>query len=438
MTTHSQPPTRLLVRKASRNIYLTIYIVAFLLVAAAFMTWIKRDKQAKKDNEPTTALAQQETTAHEDLAERVRREAFVKLAEGQKAARDTLTEIEKLTHEIIRWQQEVKPLLTNDKGRSLSPHTSLVSKFLATYQQPRPTLVDAHEYRQQAEATRASIVKRIQDKSSTAGPSPTEQRQLATITNSAQSDLEVVRAHRLAIEAILAQAPEPSPNAITLEEAIMNLRHQRALDEARKTEERVQVELDAAAERRADAEAERVRAEKLLEEQKIQNETRKLEQQQEDLRLYPIAHDKQALQILAEIITPANGPTNFYAWQVHRMGPAYASEATFNREYKDALKRVHRNGADQAWIQKSDKANEFYDMTLWELFKVVADYNRDVFMTLEQTRRIYAEESAAMSSSTSPTRKRAVSHLKSARNPRGAPLPPPKTLPPTNKPSASK
>lgn len=233
-----------------------------------------------------------QTLADENAVELVAREGQA-LAQSQLlAAADTgrkaLDAVTTLETEINRWDEEIVPLLANDKGRAIAASPQHVQAFIVLYEKQRATKTDAQTIRQRINTTLRPVNEALESSDSAYRPDTSLTNALKNARQEADNAAQLYRQHREVIEGMIPVqgTPSPSPTTPQLSAAIEALKRQHAEEQAARisaAETEARRDRD---ERIAKAKAEQIREDAILEEKRIANETaaKKVSAKQEELR----------------------------------------------------------------------------------------------------------------------------------------------------------
>lgn len=159
-------------------------------------------------------------------------------------ARQTTAKLEKeIPAEQRQWQDEIVPLLRNDRGRALAASTTHTQAFFREFNAPKAAPETIASLRRQMDFLRPSLEQAAADPSSTYLPDKEFLSKLDDITRQADDALRSYRVGREAIERLLrvARAENPSPNGPLLEGAVQagrdNEESQRAVAEQARLEQ---------------------------------------------------------------------------------------------------------------------------------------------------------------------------------------------------------
>ena len=209
---------------------------------------------AASDVEP--AREQAATRAENEARRRAQREEAWALAQG------VLKRFDLAEQEVARWQNEIEPLLSNDRGRALATSSESVGSFAVAYSEPRPDPAELSAARRAVDTLTAPLRTAVDADDGSYSPSSSLLTDLNAKKTWVETFLSSYRTARERIEGILARAPTSAsdPSSPTLAAAIDGQRRGRLADDAdaRRRDD------DALAQRRDDLAREaRLRAERV-------------------------------------------------------------------------------------------------------------------------------------------------------------------------------
>ena len=278
-----------------------------------------------------------------------------------------------------------RSLLTSDEGRFLAPNEDYVRTARALFNKDRPGTDFLDRMRTNINDLAAPIQAAL-DSNSPIQPSDPIRSAVARQKDEIESAIRSYDTDSAALRAMCDHAPQTGTRSPqTLAQAIAEFTKR----ENERIGHRIKEEIAAIDKEREEA----------LRTLQVNEAKRKMDEDLDQARraalherCEQLANDPNVSELFREVITTSEHP-NLWCYKRDRLGVVYHSKESFYYSFKTSLEKWHSNRANIEFIRRDDGAKQ-YGMTLYELFRVIAQYRRDLFMDEDACRRAAAAEKA--------------------------------------------
>ncbi len=294
-------------------------VVLYVSWQAFLMAWVAdtpqqttlgRESPATSGQSTLDVLIENEQAAIQ-LAENAKMErlalARASLLSLSQLGEEILQTLDQVQNELKRWEEEIEPLLTNDRGKRLAANPELVKAFNAIYAARKTSPAELEKDRTRVQALLLPVENQLKSAGDISAPTEGIAAELQEEKTLSQTKLNACRTAREGLESFLAQAEragQTSPK--TLHAAIEELKISYALEQARiinETEDATQKQI---AQLIAEARRQQLEQAGKDEVQRIEAETRKKQAEAEaerariDAETAKIQSDIEARQQLTQ------------------------------------------------------------------------------------------------------------------------------------------